>query len=81
MNVMTQVHPFLDGKPKRLLIGGQWAAAASGQTFTSIDPSTGHPLTEVALADAEDVDRAANAARVCLTRSLSLSSGMFLASG
>ena len=33
MNVMTEVHPFLDGKPKRMLIGGKWVEAASGKTF------------------------------------------------
>jgi aldehyde dehydrogenase (NAD+) len=33
MNVMTQVHPFLDGKTKRMLIDGKWLEAASGKTF------------------------------------------------
>jgi hypothetical protein len=25
------VHPFLDGKPKRMLVGGKWLEAASGK--------------------------------------------------
>jgi hypothetical protein len=28
MNVMTEVHPYLDGKPKRMLIGGKCVAAS-----------------------------------------------------
>jgi hypothetical protein len=32
---------FLDGRPKRMLINGQWVEAASGKTFDSINPSTG----------------------------------------
>jgi len=27
-------HPFIDGKPKRLLIDGKWVEAASGKTFS-----------------------------------------------
>jgi aldehyde dehydrogenase (NAD+) len=55
--------PFLDGKPKELLIGGAWAPAASGRTFPSIDPSTGKVIAELAEGDAEDADRAVAAAR------------------
>jgi aldehyde dehydrogenase (NAD+) len=54
---------FFDGKPKRLLIDGQWVEAASGKTFTSIDPATGEVLASIAEADAVDVDRAVAAAR------------------
>lgn len=32
---MTLAHPFLDGRPKRLLIGGQWVDAASVWIDTS----------------------------------------------
>ncbi|WP_426574479.1 aldehyde dehydrogenase family protein [Aquihabitans sp. McL0605] len=55
--------PFLDGRPKQLLIGGQWADAASGRTFTTANPSTGATIAEIAAADATDVDRAVAAAR------------------
>src|SRR5271163_1022494 len=63
MNVMTEVHPFLDGKPKRMLIDGKWVLAASGKTFESRNPATGELLANVAEGDAEDIDRAVAAAR------------------
>src|SRR6202453_3958745 len=63
MNVMTEVHPFLDGKPKRMLIGGKWLEAASGKTFESRNPATGELLANVAEGDAEDIDLAVAAAR------------------
>jgi hypothetical protein len=31
MNVMTEVHPYLDGKVMRMLIDGKWREAASGK--------------------------------------------------
>lgn len=60
------VHPFLDGKPKRLLIDGKWVEAASGQSFDTYNPATGAPLARLALGDREDVDRAVRAARQAL---------------
>ena len=57
------VHPFLDGKPKRMLIGGQWVEALSGKTFTSVNPATGKVIAQLAEGGAEDVDRAVAAAR------------------
>ena len=56
-------HRFLDGKPKRLLIGGQWVEALSGRTFDSVNPSTGKVIAQLAEGGAEDVDRAVAAAR------------------
>jgi len=56
-------HPFLDGKAKKLLIGGQWVDAASGKTFDVYNPSTGQVIAQVAQGDAEDIDRAVRAAR------------------
>src|SRR5437762_12658735 len=47
----------------RLVVGGELADAASGETFDSIDPSNGQPFAQVAKAGAEDVDRAVRAAR------------------
>jgi aldehyde dehydrogenase (NAD+) len=47
----------------RLVIGGEVVDAAAGETFPSIDPSTGEPFAEVAKAGPEDVDRAVRAAR------------------
>jgi delta 1-pyrroline-5-carboxylate dehydrogenase len=47
----------------RLVIGGDLVEAASGETFESIDPSTGEVFATVAKAGQEDVRRAAEAAR------------------
>ena len=47
----------------RLLIGGEWVAAADGATFETLDPSTGQPITSVAQAGAADIDAAVAAAR------------------
>jgi aldehyde dehydrogenase (NAD+) len=63
MNVMTDAHPYLDGKPKRMLIGGKWLEAASGKTFDTCNPATGEVLAHVAEGGAEDIDRAVAAAR------------------
>lgn len=50
-------------KPGRLFIGGTWTDAASGKTFSSINPATGAVLTHLADGDARDVDRAVHSAR------------------
>ncbi len=63
VDVSTARHPFLDGKPKRMLIDGKWLEAASGKTFETINPSTGEVLARVAEGDSEDIDRAVEAAR------------------
>ncbi|HET6952295.1 MAG TPA: aldehyde dehydrogenase family protein [Acidimicrobiales bacterium] len=55
--------PFLDGRPKKLLIGGDWVEAAAGRTFPSTNPSTGALVAELAEGDAEDASRAVAAAR------------------
>ena len=43
---------------KKLLIGGRWVSPLSGQSFESIDPSTGDVLAHIALGDTADVDAA-----------------------
>lgn len=48
---------------RKMLIGGEWVDAASGKTFTTYDPATTAPITNVAHGDASDVDRAVRAAR------------------
>ena len=47
-------------------IGGQWLAAASGETLPVIDPSTGEVFDQLARGNAADIDRAVAAARVAL---------------
>lgn len=54
---------FLDGPEKRLLIGGDWIPAATGETLTAIDPTTELPLASFAAAGDADVDKAVAAAR------------------
>ncbi len=49
--------------PGRLFIGGEWAEAANGGEIQVMNPARAEPLTTVAAADGEDVDRAVAAAR------------------
>jgi phenylacetaldehyde dehydrogenase len=51
------------GAPRQLFIDGQWASAASGKTFETPNPATGETLAQVAEGEAEDIDRAVQAAR------------------
>jgi len=44
-------------------IDGRWEPAASGKTFATYNPATEEEIAQVAEGDAEDVDRAAKAAR------------------
>jgi aldehyde dehydrogenase (NAD+) len=46
-----------------LFVDGEFAAAADGRTFATVNPATEEPLAEVALAGEADVDRAVRAAR------------------
>lgn len=46
-----------------LFIGGEFTKPASKKWMATIDPATEEPLSEVAVADAKDVDRAVTAAR------------------
>ena len=48
---------------QELFIGGQFVAPHAGQYFDSINPATEEKLTEIALADDYDVDRAVQSAR------------------
>jgi aldehyde dehydrogenase (NAD+) len=51
-----------------LFVDGEFAPAADGQTFATINPATEEPLAQVALAGAADVDRAVAAARAAYER-------------
>ena len=55
-------HDQLTDVPTRLLIGGRWLDASSGDTFEVRDPATGTVLTEVADATVEDGAAAMDAA-------------------
>ncbi|MFO0848478.1 MAG: aldehyde dehydrogenase family protein [Gemmataceae bacterium] len=50
-------------KDRQLLIGGKWQPAASGKTFTTINPATEEAVCQVAEGDAADIDLAVKAAR------------------
>jgi (Z)-2-((N-methylformamido)methylene)-5-hydroxybutyrolactone dehydrogenase len=50
-------------KSYRMLIGGNWVEAQSGETFESVNPFTGQPWASVPRASAVDVDAAVRAAR------------------
>ena len=69
MNEMTKIshlgeaaQAFL-GRAGKLLIDGQWVAAASGETFDAIDPATESVIAQLAAGDKEEIDRAVKAAR------------------
>ncbi len=47
----------------KLLIDGEWVEAASGETFTTINPSTEEVLADIAHGQKEDIERAVRAAR------------------
>jgi phenylacetaldehyde dehydrogenase len=57
------VQHFVSSRTRRMLIDGKWVEAASGKTFTTVDPATEEPLAEVPAGDKEDVERAVRAAR------------------
>ncbi|AVM01590.1 betaine-aldehyde dehydrogenase [Gordonia iterans] len=48
---------------RKMLIGGRWVDAVSGETFETRDPATGEVITRVAKGEAADIDRAVAAAR------------------
>jgi phenylacetaldehyde dehydrogenase len=47
----------------RLFIGGRFIASAANETLPVIDPTSGERISEFPAGDAEDIDRAVNAAR------------------
>jgi phenylacetaldehyde dehydrogenase len=65
---LTQRVRELLGRPRPMLIGGEWVHAVEGRTFTTADPATGEPLVEVAEGDARDIDIAVAAARRAFER-------------
>ena len=49
--------------PTKLYIDGQWTPSSSNKSMPLTNPANGERLTEVALAGADDIDRAVKAAR------------------
>ena len=54
---------LFENAAQRILIGGEWVAAASGKSFETFNPATGEVISRLAEGDAFDVDRAVKAAR------------------
>lgn len=62
LQAMEKAREFI-ASPRRMLIGGEWVDALSGETLPVEDPTTGEILGHVPAGDAADVDRAVRAAR------------------
>lgn len=52
----------------RAFINDEFVAAESGETFATVNPATGEPLTNVASCDAADADKAVALARAAFAR-------------
>ncbi|MDB6036377.1 MAG: aldehyde dehydrogenase family protein [Verrucomicrobiales bacterium] len=61
-DLLPATRSFL-AKPAKMLIGGQWRAAAAGETLPSIDPATGEVIADFPAGSATDADEAVRAAR------------------
>jgi len=61
-NVLPAAQAFLN-RPARMLIGGQWREAASGEWIDAIDPATGKVIGRFPAGGKADVDLAVTAAR------------------
>ncbi|WP_075981692.1 aldehyde dehydrogenase family protein [Bacillus massilinigeriensis] len=62
VNMSERLEKFLTGK-KKLYINGEFVESASQKTFESYNPATGEVLAVVYESGAEDIDKAARAAR------------------
>jgi aldehyde dehydrogenase (NAD+) len=63
MSTTVSATPDVEIRETECFIDGKWLPAASGKTFATINPATEEEICQVAEGDAEDVDRAAKAAR------------------
>lgn len=59
---LPEVAQFLAQRPLEAVIGGKEVCSSSGETFTTRDPGSGEPLSEVSAMQSDDVDRAVQAA-------------------
>lgn len=67
--ISESIRLFLEREPS-LFIDGGWSRPASGRTMPSVDPGTGEPIGEVAVAGSADVDAAVAAARRAFERTV-----------
>jgi aldehyde dehydrogenase (NAD+) len=63
MTANARLPAYLSGGAKKLLIGGERVESSSGETFPTLNPSTGETVAQLASGDARDIDRAVKAAR------------------
>ena len=66
MEISEATKAFLKRSPHKLLINGEWVDAQDGQIYSTISPSDGKLLAELALAGPADIDRAVAAAKEAL---------------
>jgi acyl-CoA reductase-like NAD-dependent aldehyde dehydrogenase len=59
----------------RILVGGRWTGAASGETMAVLNPATEETIAEVPRCGAEDVDAAVEAAKAALPEWLDTTPG------
>jgi aldehyde dehydrogenase (NAD+) len=59
----VQAQPEVAITATQLLINNRWVPSETGETFATVNPSTGEEICRVAAADAADVDKAVRAAR------------------
>ncbi|MEZ5610775.1 MAG: aldehyde dehydrogenase family protein, partial [Rhodocyclaceae bacterium] len=64
-SIAADTRDFLN-RAGRMLIGGDWVDAISGETLSVADPATGEDFARVPAGNAGDVDRAVAAARAAL---------------
>ncbi len=62
-SAVQPVRPTFIGGCKRLLVGGKWVSAASGEEFETYNPADGTVIARLARGGAPDIDRAVAAAR------------------
>ncbi|NLS91763.1 MAG: aldehyde dehydrogenase [Planctomycetaceae bacterium] len=66
-DLLPEVADFLSKGPLEGIVGGQAVASSKGETFTTVDPGSGEVLAEVHAMQADDVDRAVQAAARAFT--------------
>src|SRR5436190_23725895 len=64
----TAIEPNVKINATKLLINGQCVSSTSGKSFPTITPANGEVITQVAEADAPDVDKAVTAARAAFDK-------------
>src|ERR1700752_4062879 len=62
------IEPKVKVTATKLLSNNKWVPSTPGKTFPTINPSTGEVITQVAEADAPDVDKAVAAARAAFDK-------------